>query len=128
MRSNWISLGVVTLCHVAFAQLKLVDIKQSDFLSIPATCFSVLTSEVNCPPVIIPARDFGGGYTHFYRDNDLSKLCASTCATGLTTWHRRVVGACANVRIPSSVGKLTLVAQFAQEYLEAQQTICLNDK
>ena len=123
----WSSMAAIGLLGIANGQIKPINITQEDYLSIPATCLSVLTQDVNCAPVLIFAREFGGGMSRFYTDASLTDLCTSACTSSLTTWHRRVVGACADVRVPSSFGKLTLVAQWAQEYLEAYSTSCLAD-
>ncbi|KAH6675411.1 hypothetical protein F5X68DRAFT_246636 [Plectosphaerella plurivora] len=107
--------------------IKPVNITQEDYLSVPATCLAVLTQNINCPPVLIHARDVGGALSRFYSDKSLTDLCTTACANSLSTWHRRVVGACANVRVPTSQGKLTLVAAWSQAFVETYATTCLVD-
>ncbi|KAH7038274.1 uncharacterized protein B0I36DRAFT_359860 [Microdochium trichocladiopsis] len=96
---------------------------------IPSTCLSVLTQTVACTDQLIHVAEVGmPGIKAYFEAGDLQSLCVATCTTALTTWQRRVVGACANVRIPTERGTQRLVAALAEEFVEAYSSACLKDK
>ena len=111
------------------AQIPLLNITQTQYPSISSSCISVLNQNVSCTRAIYNVQQENAlGLSRYYTNATLTPLCNSTCTSGLATWHRRVVGACANVRVPTSSGSQMLVIQWAQEYLEAHTSTCLNNK
>ncbi|RYP41942.1 hypothetical protein DL768_010417 [Monosporascus sp. mg162] len=111
---------------IAQAQIQLLNITAGS--TIPTTCRQVLTQTVACNKQLLHAKEVGVPViNHFYSAEALTNLCTNGCTAALSTWLRRVTGACANVRIPTNHGTLMLVSALAEQYVEAYSSYCLRD-
>jgi len=115
------------LLPAASAQLQLLNLTAAS--GIPSTCLSVLTQTVACDRQLLHVKSVGlPGIKAFFEQRDLETLCVSGCTTALSTYQRRVNGACANVRYTTEYGTKRLVAAWAEEFVEAYNSACLKDK
>jgi hypothetical protein len=103
--------------------------QQVRFLNITApyqnftsTCISVLNQAVSCDPKVLDAGKDG----KFESDTTLASVCTTTCASSLSTWVRRVLGACATSRYLD--GKASVMAgALGQAVLERYNVLCLKN-
>lgn len=104
------------------AQIYLANFTSSNAPStFSSTCVSVLNQQVNCSPYL----NYVGLDSSFYSNAVLSTLCTSTCITALSTYLRRVEGACTNMYYDSPNGYSYLAAYNAELVWERYETVCL---
>jgi hypothetical protein len=118
-----------SLWTIATAQVQLLNLTQ-DLLNttVSSTCLAVLNQNITCDPtitILAGAKLFGSSY--FFNATELASLCTTTCSSALTTWERRIAGACGSMYWPSSDGSQYLPAASAQNFIEAYNSACLQD-
>lgn len=87
-----------------------------------SSCIQVLNQGVNCDAVLL---DIDAAF--YETDAVLISLCTTACTTALTTYQRRVAGACGNSRYTDHEGWSYLATYDFQERYEAYQAVCLQD-
>ncbi|TDZ32582.1 LysM domain-containing protein [Colletotrichum spinosum] len=87
-----------------------------------SSCVTVLKQGVDCDPALL---DIDPAF--YETDAVLSSLCTTACTTALTTYQRRVVGACGTSRYTDHEGWSYLASYDFQERYEAYQAVCLQD-
>jgi hypothetical protein len=102
------------------AQVQLVNLTAVDGLS--STCIQVLNQQVSCNSSLLWAGQGG----RFETDDTLNYLCTSTCSSGLSTYLRRVSGACGTSRYNGGDGYDYLASYNGELIYENYQTLCLN--
>jgi hypothetical protein len=86
-----------------------------------STCISVLNQAVACDEALTSVDAY-----RFETDETLAKVCVATCATALSTYARRVTGACGSTfwaKDPAGVSYSLLYK--AQVYMEKYNLACL---
>jgi hypothetical protein len=92
------------------------------FENFTPSCISVLNQAVDCDPKLLDAGRNG----RFESDETLASVCTTACTNALTTWARRVAGACVAGRYPIHNGRGTVLASFlGQSTLERYYTLCV---
>ncbi len=108
------------------AQVQLLNITSQTAPDLSSTCLAVLNQQVTCNTTLaVLGRSES---LRIYSDQFLAGLCTSSCSSSLTTWLRRVSGACgASSYMPLDASNQTQVlpAYFAEKYLEYYQQTCL---
>lgn len=114
---------MLTLC--SHAQVQLLNITSQLAPSLSSTCLSVLNQQLACNATLAGLGRSQG--LRIYSDQFLAGLCTSGCASALSTWLRRVSGACGSSHMPLDTSNQTQVipAYFVETYLEAYQQTCL---
>lgn len=120
-RPRWIPLFVL-LTPVVIAQVQLLNITSALYPELSATCIAVLNQAVACDSSITWA-----GQGRFESDDTLSLLCTTACATALSTWQRRVIGAC-TTRFNNGAGSLVLPQLWPQVAIDQHNLLCLQQK
>lgn len=113
------------------AQVQLLNITVAPDLS--ATCIAVLNQQVNCSVTIATVGNAlqGApvfGTPLFLTGPQLSGLCTTQCSASLATWERRIAGACGSTLYNSTDGGQYALALYAEQYVEAYNSICLVNK
>lgn len=103
-------------------QVSMLNITAADQPGFPAACITVLNQVVTCDPKILEAGR-GGGYAN---DQTLAAVCTTACATSLSTWTRRVVGACGTSRYTSGQASI-LAAYMAESLVENYSVLCVKN-
>ncbi|KKP02983.1 LysM domain-containing protein [Trichoderma harzianum] len=124
---------VVFFCNTPFveAQVQLLNITDAPGLS--ATCIAVLNQAVNCTTTIASIGNVLDGSPVFgtplfLTSSQLSGLCNTACSASLTTWERRIAGACGATLYDAADGGQYALALFAEQYVEAYSSVCLMNK
>ncbi|KAF2733509.1 hypothetical protein EJ04DRAFT_439015, partial [Polyplosphaeria fusca] len=91
-----------------------------------STCVSVLNQAVTCDESLEVRYSLWRRRHRYEDDTTLSTLCTTTCTNALTTWLRRVAGACMT-RFVSSQGDAILPAYWVEKVLERYNLICLQN-
>ncbi|KAL6697209.1 hypothetical protein J3F84DRAFT_368307 [Trichoderma pleuroticola] len=113
------------------AQVQLLNITDAPGLS--ATCIAVLNQAVNCTTTIASIGNVLDGSPVFgtplfLTSSQLSGLCNTACSVSLTTWERRIAGACGATLYDATDGGQFALALFAEQYVEAYSSVCLMNK
>ncbi len=85
------------------------------------TCISVLNQAVACDEALVSVDAY-----RFETDATLTKVCVATCATALSTYARRVTGACGSTfwaKDPN--GNAYSLLYRLQLYTEKYNLVCL---
>jgi hypothetical protein len=106
--------------HPAVAQVQLLNVTTT-VPGLSSTCIQVMNQEVACNSSLTWAGKDG----RFETDETLNGLCSSTCASALSTWQRRVNGACGNVYATMPDGYSYLPQYFVEVFVEQYETLCL---
>lgn len=107
--------------HVQAQQVSILNIT-APYYDFSPTCIQVLNQAVSCDPKILDAGRGG----KLESDQVLKTVCTTDCANSLTTWVRRVVGACGQSRYID--GKASVLAAFlGQTRLEEYSVLCLKN-
>jgi hypothetical protein len=85
------------------------------------TCISVINQEIACNDSIL----WAGADGRFESDDTLSGLCTTACANALSTWQRRVLGACGSSRYETANGWAVLATLWPELALEDHNRVCL---
>jgi len=101
-------------------QISLVTLS-ANVPGLSATCITVVNQAVACNSSIIWAGNNG----RVESDATLNGLCTTACTTALTTWQRRVAGACGTSRFESEAGYAILPQIYVEQYLEKYSSLCL---
>jgi len=104
----------------AYAQIYLYNVS-STAPGLSSTCIQVINQAVNCNSSLIWAGQNG----RFEDDTTLAGLCTSTCTSALSTWQRRVSGACGTQRAPIKDGYLVLAEYLTEIWIERYNQVCL---
>jgi hypothetical protein len=83
-----------------------------------STCVSVLNQAVSCDTAVSWA-----GKGRYEDDATLATLCTTTCTNALSTWLRRVAGAC-TVRYNNGKGNAVLPAYWVESIVENYNIVC----
>ncbi|KAK4118090.1 carbohydrate-binding module family 50 protein [Parathielavia appendiculata] len=111
-------LGLLSLRPSQAQQVSFLNIT-APYHNLTTTCINVLNSFVSCDPKILDAGRNG----KFESDATLATVCTTTCTSSLTSWVRRVLGACASSSYVE--GQATVMAGFlGQTILERQGQFC----
>lgn len=106
----------------ALAQVHLVNIT-NPVNGLPSACIQVLNQAVTCDESI----QWAGMDFRYESDETLTKLCTATCSNSLSTYLRRIAGACGTSRFEGTDGLSYLPGYFAEVVLERHQTLCLKN-
>ncbi|KAK3898440.1 hypothetical protein C8A05DRAFT_18986 [Staphylotrichum tortipilum] len=131
MRATTLTRQIIATCLLLFtlggrAQVQLLNITSQTAPGLSSTCLAVLNQQVACNTTLAVLGRSGS--LRIYSDQFLVGLCTSSCSSSLTTWLRRVSGACgAASYMPLDASSQTQVipAYFAEKYLEYYQQTCL---
>lgn len=104
---------------LAAAQVHLSNVNTT---GLSATCIAVLQQSIACDPLLLQV-----GFGRFETDATLSTVCTSSCATALTTYIRRINGACGTTRYDGGDGYFYLAPFAAESAYERYQTTCLQN-
>lgn len=63
----------------------------------------------------------------FESDDTLAGLCTTACSTALSTWTRRITGACGTQRFETDQGLAWLPQAFAEQFTERFNVVCLRN-
>jgi len=110
------------------ATVNLYNITSAEAPSLSSTCLAVLTQSVTCDPSLIDVSLRGLNSFWYYSDSFLSGLCTNACASGLSTWMRRVNGACANQRMITDDGNLELPSYIVEYWTEVYSQTCVTNQ
>ncbi|KAH7625385.1 hypothetical protein B0T09DRAFT_393396 [Sordaria sp. MPI-SDFR-AT-0083] len=120
-----LSLGLIV--HTTSAAVQLLNFTATDLPGLTSTCRSVINQAINCDPVFQDVARIGLDVIKFWNDDTLDKLCTSTCDAALSTWMRRVQGACANQYFAVGEGFGQSPAAYVEQYYEIYRATCVKD-
>ncbi|KAH6724400.1 hypothetical protein BKA61DRAFT_687587 [Leptodontidium sp. MPI-SDFR-AT-0119] len=112
-------LPALLLLRGAHAQIQILNVTANEFPMLTSTCLAVLNQAVACDQAVTWA-----GRGRFEDDATLTALCTAACTTAITTWHRRVAGAC-TTRFNDGAGFLVLPQIWSEQYIEEYNLVCL---
>jgi hypothetical protein len=118
MNGIWYYFTFVATSFVV-GQVQLVNLTAVDGLS--STCIQVLNQEINCNASLLWAGQGG----RFETADTVNYLCTSTCSSALSTYMRRVNGACGTNRYNGGDGYDYLASYYGEQVFENYQTLCL---
>jgi hypothetical protein len=112
------------------AQIQLLNISATD--GIPSLCISVLNQQVTCDSALLAAGNAvqNGpvfGTPQFFNSSQLTALCTTTCQNMLTTWMRRIAGACGTTLYEQPDGGKAVPAAIAENFVEVFNSVCLKN-
>jgi hypothetical protein len=108
-------LGLLGVRPAEAQQVRFLNIT-APYQNFTSTCISVLNQAVSCDPKVLDAG----------KDETLASVCTTTCTSSLTTWVRRVLGACSTSRYLD--GKASVLASaLGQAVLERYSVLCLKN-
>lgn len=108
---------------LASAQVQIYNLTVAD-TNLSSTCVGVLNQNVNCDASIQWV-----GYNGRYESAaTLSTLCTTGCSSALSTWLRRVAGACTTRYNDTQSGNLILPALWAEAVIEHHNLVCQQNK
>lgn len=116
----WLLFLVLNVRHLVLGQVTLVPI-QTSVPGLSATCITVIAQSVACNSSLLWAGQNG----RYESDATLAGLCTTTCSSALTTWARRVAGACGTSRFETKYGYAWLPQAYAEQYIERYNSVCL---
>ncbi len=118
----------VAWATLSAAQIQLVQVEQGNS-SVPAACISVLNQNVTCDASLNSvAGGHGYGALDYFPDSTkLAALCNTACSTSLSTWQRRIAGACGTGYWDAADGSQYLPAALAERYIEVWNSACLKN-
>ncbi|KAI0449631.1 hypothetical protein F5B21DRAFT_509009 [Xylaria acuta] len=115
---------------VASQSVQLVSFKATNS-SISATCEAVMNQNVSCDASLLSLGQLGlpHGLPELLPPSQLTSLCTTTCSASLSTWERRIQGACGTQYWPDSDGGggSFLLSARAEKFVEIYQAICLKN-
>lgn len=115
------------LLALAAIQLVKAQVYLANFTTAPSsfssTCVQVLNQQVNCNASLLWAGQDG----RFETDDTLEYLCTSTCASALSTYVRRVEGACGTSRYEGTDGYDYLAYYNAELVYERYESLCVTN-
>ncbi len=97
--------------------------------NISSTCVSVINQNVSCDPLLaeLGQRGLPYGVNLFLTSTQLSSLCTSACSSSLSTWERRIGGACGTSLWPALDGGQVSLPSIAELYVEVYHSFCLTN-
>lgn len=116
-----LTLLLLALPATVHSQLYLANIT-SPVAGLSATCIQVLNQPVDCDPLLLEIDA-----SHYESDGTLAALCTSDCTTALSTYQRRVTGACGSGRYDGGDGWMYLAGYNAQIVVERFEGVCLKN-
>lgn len=124
---------VAFFCNAPFAEAQVQLLNITNAPSLSATCIAVLNQAVNCTTTIASIGNVLDGSPVFgtplfLTSSQLSGLCNTACSASLTTWERRIAGACGATLYDAADGGQYALALFAEQYVEAYSSVCLMNK
>lgn len=113
------------------AQIQLLNVTKTPDIS--DTCVAVLNQQVTCNNALVSLGDATEGRPPFgiplfLSSSQLTSLCTSSCLTSLTTWQRRIAGACGSTLWNQTNGGKYAMASLSQSYIELYNSACLKNR
>ena len=120
MNNSWYTLAFIATNFVV-GQVQLANLTTLDGFS--STCIQVLNQQVNCNSSLLWAGKNG----RFETDDTLNYLCTADCSSALSTYMRRISGACGTSRYNGGDGYDYLAGYNGELVYERYQTLCLSN-
>lgn len=117
----------LSLAQTIVSQVQLINLTAEAAANLSTTCQGVIAQDVSCNSTItlLGAGELNGLW--IYQTSMLAGLCSATCASALSTYLRRVAGACGSTYITWADGTQTLPALYAEQWKELYDQACLED-
>lgn len=121
---------VIFFAATSHAQIQLFNISATDGIS--STCSTVVNQQVTCDRALALAGNaiqYGPvfGTPLFFNSSQLTALCTTTCQSSLTTWERRIAGACGAALTVQPDGGSAAPAALAENFVEIFNSVCLKN-
>lgn len=116
--------AVASFINIVGAQVQLVNMTSlATSKGLSQTCVDVINQQVQCNASLSWAGRTGG----FETDDTINGLCSTPCASSLSTWLRRINGACTTSRLLRIDGYAVLPAYYAEVFIERYNLVCLQN-
>lgn len=107
--------------------IKMLNYTAAQLPGISTICYSILTQDVNCDPVLLDVIRMGIDNEFYHTDGVLNSLCTATCTNALSTWIRRATQTCGTQWIPFPGGIAVSPLLYSQNYAEAYNYTCVKN-